>query len=224
MADRDEKTFPALPQKRQRAREQGNVARSRDLTSALTFAGAVVAIASTLPLLGALALAAFGHALATAGSNELGHAAGRALWWPLMAVAALGGILGLVALAGTAVQDGIVFAPDRLAPDWTRLNPLAYFGRIFSATGLLELGKALAKIGLIALVGWQTAHWALEVGWNSGSIGQGLAVMVAAVRRLLGWSAAIALIAGIADYAHKRYEHEAELRMTRQEFLDELKQ
>jgi flagellar biosynthesis protein FlhB len=35
MADRDQKTFAALPQKRERAREQGQVARSRDLTAAI---------------------------------------------------------------------------------------------------------------------------------------------------------------------------------------------
>ena len=43
MADRDQKIFPALPQKRERAREQGQIARSRDLTSAISFvAGTLV--------------------------------------------------------------------------------------------------------------------------------------------------------------------------------------
>ncbi len=51
-----------------------------------------------------------------------------------------------------------------------------------------------------------------------------LAVLRAAVRRLLRWSAVVALVVAAGDYAYKRYEHEAELRMTRQEFLDELKQ
>jgi flagellar biosynthesis protein FlhB len=224
MPNRDEKIFPALPQKRQRAREQGNIARSRDLTSALTFTGAIVAAAGALALLGTTAMAAFERALALSGSGETGAAVGMALLRPLLIVTGFGGLLGLVALGGSALQGGIVLSPDRLAPDFTRLNPLAYFGRVFSAGGLLELSKALAKICLIALVGWQTARWALDAGFNSGSVNQGLAVMAAAVRRLLEWSAAIALVTAVADYAHKRYEHEAELRMTRQEFLDELKQ
>jgi flagellar biosynthetic protein FlhB len=224
VADRDEKIFPALPHKRQRAREQGDVARSRDLTAALTFAGAVVAIAAGLPFLGRAALAAFGHALAVSGTNELGHAAGAALWWPMLAATGAAGLFALLALGGTAVQELIVLTPGRLAPDWTRLNPLNYFARAFSMAGLLELGKAGAKISLVALLGWRTARWALDSGTKIDSVNQGLAVMAAGVRRLLGWSAAIAVAAAAADYAHKRYEHEAELRMTRQEFLDQLKE
>lgn len=224
MPDRDEKIFPALPQTRQRAREQGDVARSRDLTAALTFVGAVIAIAATLPNLGRAALAAFDHALLVGGASELGYAIGAALWWPLLGATAIGGMLAVVAFAGTAVQEGIVITPGRLAPEWTRLNPLAYFGRVFSLTGLLELGKAVVKILLVAMIGWQTAQWALATDGKISSISQGLLVMAAAVRRLLGWSAVLALVAAVADYAHKRYEHEADLRMTRQEFLDELKQ
>ena len=49
MADRDEKNFPALPQKRQRAREEGHIARSRDLTAAISFlAGTIFFAGATL--------------------------------------------------------------------------------------------------------------------------------------------------------------------------------
>ncbi|HLW72267.1 MAG TPA: EscU/YscU/HrcU family type III secretion system export apparatus switch protein [Candidatus Binataceae bacterium] len=224
MAERDEKIFPALPQKRQRAREQGNVARSRDLTGALVLAFAASAAAGALGLIGSTALRAFRQAFAAGTTGRLGDTTAAALLPPLMLVAAGTGLLAAVALLASAAQGGIVFAPARLAPDWKRLNPLSYFGRIFAVAGLIELGKAAAKIVLIALLGWETAYWALTAGFNSGSIDQSLGVMAAAVRRLLGWSAVIAVVTGAADYAHKRYEHETELRMTRQEFRDELKQ
>jgi len=222
VADRDEKIYPALPHKRQRAREQGEVARSRDLTAALTFAGAAIGAAAALPLIGEAALTV--HQRAFGASGELGYALGAALEWPLLAVIAIGGGLSLIALGATAVQEGLAVVPTRLAPDFKRLNPAAYFGRIFSAGGLLELAKSALKIGLVTLLGWRLAKEALELSLRAGGVNQTLGVITETVRRLLGWSAAIALVAGAADYAYQRYQHEAEMRMTRQEFLDELKQ
>ena len=125
---------------------------------------------------------------------------------------------------GSTAQGGLVFAASQLAPDLSRLNPLKYFERIFSGAGLLELAKSGIKIVLIGFIAWSTAKWALEVAAGAHDIAEGLAALAAASRRILYWSATVALIAAGADYAHKRYEHEADLRMTRQEFLDQLKQ
>lgn len=80
------------------------------------------------------------------------------------------------------------------------------------------------KIVLVALVAWSTARSALALVNAAHSVGQGLGVLSLATRRILYASAAIAVVAAAGDYAHKRYEFEADLRMTRQEFLDELKQ
>ncbi len=224
MADRDQKTFPALPQKRERAREQGQIARSRDLTSAISF------VAGTLFFVGATALAshfvigAFRGALAATGSGDLPGAVGQAFGWPIAVAIAAMFLLALAAVVGSTAQGGLVFTASKLAPDLGRLNPLKYFERIFSAAGLLELAKAGIKIVLIGLIAWSTAKWALELAAGAHDIAEGLAALAAASRRILYWSATVAFIAAGADYAHKRYEHEAELRMTRQEFLDQLKQ
>ena len=109
------------------------------------------------------------------------------------------------------------------SPDLTRLNPLKYFGRIFSSAGLVELAKAAFKIILIGLIAWNTANGRCgRPGAGSVSdISEGCGAGGAAPSV---WSATLALVAAGADYAHKRYEYEAELRMTRQEFLDQLKQ
>ena len=64
----------------------------------------------------------------------------------------------------------------------------------------------------------------IELASKAHDIAEGLAALAAASRRILYWSAAVALVAACADYAHKHHEHEAELRMTRQEFLEQLKQ
>jgi len=224
MADRDQKTFAALPQKRERAREQGQVARSRDLTSAISFVAGTVFFAGATVVASRFVIGAFREALAAMGSSDLPGPIGQAFAWPLSVAIGAMAMLAAAAVIGSTAQGGFVFAASKLAPDLGRLNPLKYFERIFSGAGLVELAKAGLKIILIGFIAWSTAKWALGLAAGAHDIAEGLAALAGASRRILYWSATVALLAAGADYAHKRYEHEAELRMTRQEFLDQLKQ
>lgn len=224
MADRDEKIFPALPQRRKRAREQGDVARSRDLTGAISFLAAAIMIGAGSGFIGKAALAGFRSAMALSGPIEMRAAITRAFALPLILATAGAAVLAFAATAGAAAQGGLVLAFARLAPDLSRLNPIAYFGRVFSIAGLVELGKAAAKVIVIATAAWLIARWSLEAGYSARDIGAALGVASAAARRLFYASAVLALLVAGADYGHKLYEHETNLRMTRQEFLDELKQ
>ncbi len=181
-------------------------------------------LAGAMTVASRFVIGAFKGALAATGSNDLTGAIRQAFAWPLsVAICALT-MLAAAAVIGSAAQGGIIFATARLAPDFGRLNPLKYFQRIFSAAGLVELAKAGVKIILIGFIAWNTAKWALQLAAGAHDIAEGLAALAAASRRILYWSATVALVAAGADYAHKRYEHEVELRMTRQEFLDQLKQ
>lgn len=224
MADRDQKTFPALPQRRKRAREQGQIARSHDLTAAVSFIIATIALAFLAPYFGRWTVGAFRAVISDARAEDLAGGAGRSLGWLVVATAGVALILSLASTIGAIVQGGLVFAPARLSPDLSRLNPSKYFGRVFSTHMLVELGKSVAKISLIALAAWLTARRAFEFYAAGGGIPNGLLILHAGIRRLLGWSAVLGLIVAAADYCSKLYEHESELKMTRQEFLDELKQ
>src|SRR5262245_47094592 len=132
-----EKTYDATPYRRQQAREQGQVAYSPDLGSA------------ALLLAGALVLMYWGRSVVETAANflqqQLGavgplsldetNYAAQGQWllqkfgWSLLP------ILGLLALAGalsTVMQIGLLFVPDRLKPDLSRLSPGAGIKRIFS--------------------------------------------------------------------------------------------
>jgi flagellar biosynthesis protein FlhB len=224
MADRDQKTFAALPQKRERAREQGQVARSRDLTAAISFVAGTLFFAGATAIASSYAIGAFREALVASGSSDLPGAVRQAFAWPLAVAIGATSMLAGAAVIGSTAQGGFIFATSKLAPDFSRLNPLKYFERTFSGAGMLELAKAAVKIILIGVIAWSTAKWALDLAAGAHDIAEGLAALAAASRRILYWSATVALLAAGADYAHKRYEHEAELRMTRQEFIDQLKQ
>lgn len=224
MAESEGKTFPALPQRRKRAREQGQIARSHDLTAAVSFVIAAIAIACFAAYFARWSVGAFNATISDAQTGDLAGGSARSIAWLVIAAAGVALILSLASMVGAMVQGGLVFAPARLSPDLSRLNPVPYFGRVFSTPTLIELGKASAKILLIGMAAWLTARHTFELYAAGGGIPNGLLILNAGVRRLLGWSAVVGLLVAAADYGSKLYKHESELKMTRQEFLDELKQ
>jgi len=222
LAERDEKLFPALPQKRQRAREQGQVARSRDLTGAVAFAGFAVLVAAFLRAAAGRILQDFTQALAASAGpfSAAAPPALRLMSYPLL----VGGALALLAIVAATAQGGFVFAPSRLGFAANRLSPASYFQRTFSAAGAVELAKATVKIVALVLMAWSIALGAERASASGVALSWSVATLAAASGRFLWSAAALGLVVAAADYGHKLYLYEADLRMTRQEFLDELKQ
>src|ERR1700691_2379955 len=100
MADRDEKTFAPLPQKRERAREQGEVARSRDLTSAISFVAGAMLFAAATAITSTFVVGAFRGALAATGSSDLRGAISQAFAWPISVTIGAIAMLALAAFVG----------------------------------------------------------------------------------------------------------------------------
>jgi flagellar biosynthesis protein FlhB len=224
MPERDEKIFPALPQRRQRARELGEIARSRELTAAISFGAFAVGVAAAGPFLGRRLVGIFATAVAAGASLDAGIALRESFVLLVGYVLGIGAMLSAAAVAGTVVQGGIVFAVGKVMPDFTRLDPLRFFDRVFSSAGAIELAKAALKIVIVVLITWKIAVGAFEAGESAHGMSEGLAILGNALRHFLFSCAVLAILIALADYAYKFYEQESELRMTRQEFLDELKQ
>ncbi len=226
-----ERTEAATAKRRQEAREQGQVARSRELnTAAMLLAasgGTLVlgprAIADLIALLGrGLSLRREQLFDPLAVVHGLAEAVGAAL----LAIAPLLVLLLVVALLAPAALGGINFSAKAIAPQWQRLDPVRGLQRLVSWNGLMELLKALAKFALLGAI----AVWVL---WHDSgaylSIGrQALEPALAHAARLIGWaflwvSLGLILIAAI-DVPFQLWNHARNLRMTRQEVRDELKE
>jgi len=135
-------------------------------------------------------------------------------------------ILVLAALAAGLVQHGLLIAPERIQPDWSRLSPLAGLKRLFALRAVLDLGKGVLKLLLIGALVWMVA----EPAWRTIEVGPdrplelSVEELVLLVVQLLGAvTAALAFIAG-GDFLYQRFEHARKLRMSRQEVHDEHKQ
>jgi flagellar biosynthetic protein FlhB len=225
-----DKSFEATPHRRQEAREKGHVAFSQDLGSAATLMLAIL----LLMLLGGAVVASFASLMRGQLGNVpelvtdqgtllrewLGIALGiGAITLPILGLMALGSILTSI------LQVGILWVPERLAPDWSRLSPLAGLKRIFSLTGTMRLGFGLVKVIVVTVVAvtvlWR--RWDDVLRASALDIPPLARFLIDISQETMLWTALALLILAIFDFALHRWKHEQDLRMTHQEVREEMK-
>jgi flagellar biosynthesis protein FlhB len=135
-------------------------------------------------------------------------------------------LLIIAALAGSLIQTGLLFAPEKLSPKLDNLSPMKGISRLFSARGLVEFGKTLAKLAVVvAVVTMQMrpelARLPLMSGLDPGQMLGEIARLI--VRMGLGVFVALTFIA-ILDYAYQRFSFIKSMRMSKQEVKEEFKQ
>ena len=225
-----EKSFDATPHRRQEARGKGQVAFSQDVGSAALLLCAVLLLKwfgpSILEFFANLLTQNLGEVSSLAASREnfvhesLGIMFGLAIvMLPLMGWLVVAGVLSSV------MQTGLLFVPERLAPDWGRLNPLQGLQRIFSLSGVMRLGFGLFKIVIIIAVS-AAALWAERTPiLNCGSLELdqlGMFLLQLTLDTTM-WVAGALLVLALFDYAFQRWKYEQDLRMTHQEVREEMK-
>src|SRR5713226_4806666 len=139
MADDGDKIYPALPRRRQRAREQGQIARSPELTAAISFFTASLLVSAFSVVIGCRIIAAFQNALSASGSGDLRSAIMRASDPFIGAVVAVTLVLSIASILGATLQEGFVLSAEKLTPDLSRINPVKYLEKIFSIQVVLDI-------------------------------------------------------------------------------------
>ncbi|MCC7464322.1 MAG: flagellar biosynthesis protein FlhB [Gammaproteobacteria bacterium] len=215
----------------QQARRRGEVPRSRDLSAALvTLAGG-----AGLYLLGgvlggrlvALMQGSMGFSRAAAmDAGQILPALGSASLQGLLALAPVLGLLLAAALLAPLLIGGWNFSAEPLALNWSRLDPVAGLGRMFSLRGTIELLKALARVAVVAVVAVLLLRVQLRQFQLLGAepvaaaIAHALALAGGALITLGGALGLIALL----DVPLTLWQHQRALRMTREEIREESKE
>jgi flagellar biosynthetic protein FlhB len=228
MAD-SSKTEEATPKRRLKAREQGQIARSRELPGTLAFAGVMGAMALMAPTAVTHWTVLFRNTLYAASSGEL-ESNGPVLFWSSIEVmrwitpALLAG-MALSVLAGLA-QGGLNFAPEALALKFDRFNPASKLGQIFSPVGLSNLLKSLLPFSAIL---WITVvmmqnHWQEMV--HASSLGlRPYSTFVGSMVFELTWKSGLILVAWSGfDYMLTLKKINSDLKMSKQEIREEYKE
>jgi flagellar biosynthetic protein FlhB len=232
MAQQD-RTEKATPKHRERARKQGQLARSADVGGSLVLAAGLFALSLLGSQIASSIQAAFRRILATiADPTQATSAAGlKGLMDTVLATIALGaGPIAACCLAAGLLAGGaqVGFRPRLQAPtlDFKRINPLSGARNIFGPNVLFEALKAIVKIGAVGLVAGLAlipglSSLAAEVGIPPGA----LALILSGRAMAIAQRATFAYLAIAAiDYAWQRRRHERQLRMTKQELKDEQRQ
>jgi flagellar biosynthetic protein FlhB len=218
-ADRSE---AATPRRIERAREEGQVALSREVAGWGALALGTLAAAVALPLLGREMLRGMrvvlegAHGLDMAGTAMFLLRLGAVAILPVAAAAALG------AVAATLLQTRGLVSAAPLAPRLSKINPIAALKRILGPQGLTEFLRSLLKLGLVGAALW---HASGDLPALQGALHAPAGAMLQAAGdvalRLMG--AALVAFAAVAllDLLWVRFEHLRNLRMSRQDLKEE---
>lgn len=160
-ADPESKTEEATPRKLEEARKKGDVAKSQDVGQVLALAGAAsVILGAGGWFAGSMAeqllpfIAAPHQMLGMLDSGAGTQVLARALWamTPFLGAVMLATIIG--GAGGHLAQSGLIFTGEKLKPQWSAVNPLSGFKRIFGPDGLMQFVKTLIKLIAVCVVCW----------------------------------------------------------------------
>jgi len=231
MADSQDKQLPASERKIRKAREEGQVARSRDLSHFAAIGTAAVLLAAAAPALtrwlGRMLRAALHFdAGLLADPRLMGERLAEVGAPSLLVVAGIGAALALVALASTVLAGGWNLSLKAVAPKFGKLDPLAGLGRIFGGDQLIDTLKACALALVLGGIG--VLYLKLNIERFTAAMAMPLpAALAHAGSVLLGglWLLLLALgLFALVDVPLQRYKLLKRLRMSAQEVKQEHKE
>lgn len=224
--DAGERTYDPTPKRREDFRKQGRYPRAKDaggLAAALAVLGALmlfkIPVKESFDQLFALGLGRIDDpALAAVQAGPVVTKALIVLLVPVLVAAAA------AAYAAGAAQVGLQFETDHLEFKPERLNPLPRFTEMFAPKrSMAETALSLLRVGLVGYIAYRAIRLELPLLLTLSRLPMGAGVetlLGAATRVVLTASGALAFVTA-ADYAHSWWRHEQDLKMTRQEVMDD---
>ena len=226
-----ERTEPASEKRLEQAREEGDVPRSRELSTCTI----LLAAGSALWAMGDGLVYQLNHALVTGLSLEraiiydnelLFSKIAASLLQVLLAFAPIAGLLVIVALGSPLLIGGWLFSAKALQPNFSRMNPISGLGNMISKRAGVELIKAIIKTILVGAVAWtvimgqKEAIFALpleSLKTGPAHVGHMMGVCFLAI------VASLVVIAAI-DAPYQMWQYAEKLKMTHQEVVQESKE
>ncbi len=231
MADTQDKPLPASARKIQKAREDGQLPRSRELGHAAAIGGGAALLIAFMPqvvarLRGLLADALRFDAGQLAQSDTMQRQLVELTLQMLLLVVPLGVLMIAAALLAGRLCGGWNWTLKPLQPKFDKLNPLSGIGRVFSKVQLIETLKS-CLLALVLLVVGANYLWT-EVPAFTDIVQQPLSAALASTGELLRSGLVPLLLAlaafAVVDVPLQKWRNSHQLRMTHQEAKDELKQ
>lgn len=229
--DKSDKTEKPTPKRIREARKEGQVAKSQDLGAAAVLLGLAgffipawqFVIQNYLPYMVA---SLQNLTIYQAQMNDLPKVAVQAIWLvvlgslPFMAIS-----LG-IGLFINLVQTRLNFSVKAIKPDLKKLNPLTGVKNMFSMQALMNLAKTIAKLAVIVYLCVKKYQAAISTiaQLSQMEMGQILYFVLHFAQELMLQIALVFLVLGGLDYIYQRHSLMKQLKMSKQEIKEEVKQ
>ena len=231
MADSaQEKTEQPTPKKRKEAKEKGQVVKSVELNSVVIMAGAIITLYFIISSLSIKMIQFTRHVFLTSSNTILSTNTIKDLTTEGFNVAfdmlmPIFLFLLLLGLTINLVQVGINFSFKAVMPKLGKINPQKGFKRIFSIRSIAEMLKGVIKISVVGFICYYLIKNQLpEYTLLAHSPIQTIIYFIGDTMFTIFILVSIALIIpALGDYAYQKWEHEKNLKMTKQEIKEETK-
>ncbi|MGR5210677.1 flagellar biosynthesis protein FlhB [Vibrio rotiferianus] len=225
-----DKTEKASPQKVKKARQEGQIPRAKEFTTAVIFLAVALYFYSQLSNIWQSMTGVFRYNMALtkddlASPNQMVEQIGQSLAMVIEMLVPMFAVIIIVTIASTLVLGGWMFRPANVLPKLSKLNPLSGIKRMFSTRSLVELIKSTLKVTVIfaVLYGYLDNHLQPLLGMQSLPLNQGVTMIMSILFEGLLLMGFALLIFGVIDIPYQRWEHLKELKMTKQELKEEFK-
>lgn len=225
-----EKTEKATPKKRQESRKKGQVAKSSDVNTAILLLLVFLLLWLMGGIIGERIVTFLQYMFQEYLLLELTNKNVQSLFIqltiqatmivaPIMLIAMFGGVVS------NYIQVGFLYSPEAIHMKLSKLNPIEGFKKIYSIRAIVEMLKSLLKISLVGIV-------VFTILWSSMDDVMSLALIpitdslsfVGSLTVRIGIFVSILLLClSLLDYMYQKYDHEKNIRMSKQDIKDEYK-
>jgi flagellar biosynthetic protein FlhB len=229
----EEKTEEATPRKLQEARKKGQIPRSSELSAVVTLLAGFTALNAfsqiILNRLYGYFQFSFSSEMLNTNLDEIALA--NIMNGTILTVIGVFLPTGLTILAAGIIinylQSGGIFTLEPLKMKLDRINPLQGFKRMFSPKKLVDLFKALFKLGGVIIIIWSSFKgpvFSLAETYLLNPTFQVAATIWRLMYKIVLRVSLLLMVLAVFDYFYQRYEYRKNLRMTKKEVQDEFKQ
>jgi flagellar biosynthetic protein FlhB len=219
-----ERTEKATSRRRKQAQDKGQFAYSQELTSAMTLA-ACAATAFYFLASPAGFRSFFASLLQQAAKGDTSQLIRQAGIYFLMTAAPVFVAAVVAALAGNFIQGLPVFAPEKAALSWDRLNPIQGLTRLKNQMSWIQWLKLIFLVGVVSIVVWKalSGFWDQLITLPAYSIDSSNAIIRSLTVRVVT-SVIIAVgILAVADFFIQRWRFEQSIKQTKAEVKEDMK-
>mgnify|MGYP003385761783 CR=1 FL=1 len=229
--DDSQKTEDPTAKKLSDAREQGNLAISRDIATWTLLLGVVMCVMVLFPMLGHTMMTPLTALLDKAGEMRLDDGGYQSIYAYILgsfgpSVTSIVSVLMVMGVLGWIAQTGIMFNTGLLKLKWERLNPMAGIKRLLSPDSLVELLKSIGKLIVVGTVSYILITPIFNQSENMTGMSNDDLISTTynlSIHIIFSVFLVFTVIA-LIDLVYQRFSYFKKMRMTKQEVKDENRQ